>query len=66
MEKNISMLERFLRVALGLVMLALAVSGPATAWGLIGIMPLITGAMGFCPIYQALGIDGAHMPRHHA
>ena len=58
MEINISGWERVLRVAVGVVLLALALLGPQTLWGLAGVVPLITGAMGFCPLYQALGVSG--------
>jgi hypothetical protein len=50
-------LDRGLRVALGLTLLALTVTGPHTLWGLIGAVPLLTGLTGRCPIYAALDID---------
>jgi hypothetical protein len=55
---NIAGWERVLRVVVGVVLLALAVVGPQTAWGLLGVLPLITGAMGFCPLYEACGVSG--------
>jgi len=66
MEINISGWERVLRVAVGVVLLALALIGPQTVWGLLGVAPLITGAMGFCPLYQALGISGRSRRQFHA
>jgi hypothetical protein len=60
---NIAGWERALRVVVGVVLLALAVLGPETVWGLLGVMPLITGAMGFCPLYQACGISGRSRTR---
>jgi hypothetical protein len=55
---NIAGWERALRVVVGAVLLVLAVVGPQSAWGLVGVVPLITGAMGFCPLYQAFGVSG--------
>jgi hypothetical protein len=56
MNLNVAGWERVLRVLVGVVLLALAVVGPKTAWGLLGVVPLITGAMGVCPLYRALGM----------
>jgi len=52
--------ERGGRVVLGLALLALLAIGPVPGWGLIGlvgIVPLATGAIGSCPIYTALGFS---------
>jgi len=57
MFKNESTLDRMLRVAVGVVLLSLAVLGPRTLWGLVGFVPLLTGIIGFCPLYRALGIS---------
>jgi len=62
--KNVASFERLLRVLVGLVFLSLAVAGPSTVWGLLGLVPLITGATGHCPLYALLGglthISGPH------
>ncbi len=57
METNEANWDRGLRVALGLALLSLTIVGPQTAWGLIGLLPLTTGALGFCPAYRLLGIS---------
>ena len=57
---NESKLDRVLRVVLGIAILALTFFGPKTLWGLVGFIPLITGAVGFCPIYRVLGISTHH------
>ncbi|MGB0496909.1 MAG: YgaP family membrane protein [Rubricella sp.] len=49
--KNVGQLERFLRINLGLVLLLAVFIGPQTPWGLIGIVPLVTGLFEFCPAY---------------
>jgi hypothetical protein len=49
-------IERVIRVALGLGVLSLAFVGPQTAWGYLGIIPLATGVLGSCPVYNLFGI----------
>jgi len=56
MTRNEGMLDRAVRVALGVILLALAVVGPKTPWGFVGVVPLVTGALGFCPFYRVCGI----------
>lgn len=53
---NVGTLDRTIRVILGVVLLALVFLGPKTAWGWIGIIPLVTGLIGFCPAYRLLGL----------
>lgn len=50
-------IERIVRVVIGLVLLSLVVVGPKTYWGLIGLVPLVTGLFGTCPLYSLLGIS---------
>jgi hypothetical protein len=57
MRLNEGTLDRGIRILLGLGLLALAVVGPRTLWGLLGLVPLATGLWGFCPLYRALGIS---------
>ena len=56
MAKNEGMIDRALRVIVGAVLIALVFVGPQTPWGWIGIVPLLTGLVGFCPLYAVLGI----------
>lgn len=55
--KNEGTLDRVLRVVVGLVLISLVFIGPQTAWGWIGVLPLVTGAIGSCPAYSILGIN---------
>ena len=55
--KNEHRIERTLRVVLGLGLLAIVFVGPRTPWGWIGILPLVTGLVGSCPLYTVLGIS---------
>jgi hypothetical protein len=53
---NEGTLDRTIRVIAGLAILSLSVVGPHSLWGLVGLVPLATGALGYCPVYAALGI----------
>jgi len=55
--KNEGTLDRILRVVVGLAVLSLYVIGPQTLWGLVGLVPLLTGLLGFCPLYKILGLS---------
>jgi hypothetical protein len=55
-KRNEGNLDRGLRVAAGLTLIGLAVSGTIGAWGWIGVVPVLTGAIGWCPLYTMLGI----------
>lgn len=55
-SRNEHKIDRILRVLLGLGLLSLVIVGPQTLWGLIGIVPLATGLIGWCPLYSVLGI----------
>lgn len=57
LPSNEGSLDRGIRVALGLGLLSLVVIGPQTLWGLVGIVPLVTGLLGSCPIYTMLGMS---------
>ncbi len=57
MTQNENAIDRLLRLALGVVLLALVFVGPKTPWGLIGLVPLATGALGFCPLYRLIGVS---------
>lgn len=55
--KNEHKVERVLRVVVGLGVLSLVFVGPQTLWGLIGILPIVTGLLGSCPAYTLFGIS---------
>jgi len=57
MPCNEGKLDRVLRVIVGLVLIALVFVGPQTPWGWIGVVPLLTGLVGYCPVYTLLGIN---------
>jgi len=49
--------ERAIRVLAGVVLLSLVFVGPQTPWGWLGIVPILTGLSGLCPLYTILGIS---------
>ncbi len=55
--QNEGIVDRVVRVALGVAILSLMFVGPKTMWGLIGIVPILTGVIGFCPLYRVLGFS---------
>jgi Protein of unknown function (DUF2892) len=57
MTKNIHPIERVLRVVLGIGITSLAFVGPKNPWFLLGLVPVITGSIGWCPPYALLGIN---------
>jgi hypothetical protein len=57
LEKNVGGIEKIIRVIAGLGILSLVFIGPETKWGYLGLIPLATGLIGWCPLYQLLGIS---------
>ena len=57
MKSNVGGIDRILRIVLGLALIALAATGTIGGWGWIGLLPLATGALGWCPPYSLLGIN---------
>lgn len=55
--------DRTLRVLVGLAGISLVFFGPKTAWGWIGLLPLLTGLAGTCPLYTLLGLSTCPMKR---
>lgn len=56
MTRNEGTIDRALRVIAGFVLISLVFVGPQTPFGWIGIVPLATGLLGWCPAYTLLGI----------
>jgi len=63
MKLNEGTVDRILRVLVGIIILSLAFFGPKTPWAYLGIVPLLTGAIGFCPLYAILGINTCGLPK---
>lgn len=59
MKSNVGGVDKILRivVGLGLLSLVLILEGPARWWGLVGLVPLLTGVVNFCPLYALIGVS---------
>lgn len=57
MNRNVGGIDRILRIVIGLALIALTLTGAIGVWGWIGLVPLATAAMGFCPLYTVLGFS---------
>ncbi|HRC59364.1 MAG: DUF2892 domain-containing protein [Propionivibrio sp.] len=65
MKANVGGLDRILRIAVGIVLIALAAMGVVGVWGWIGVVPLLTGLIGWCPAYPLLGISTCPMKKQN-
>ena len=63
LPRNEHSIERVIRVALGVAGIAAVFVGPQTPWGWLGLIPLVTGLAGTCPIYAVLGIGTCKVPQ---
>lgn len=57
MSCNVGGLDRALRIVIGLVLIANVFIGLQTVWMWIGVIPLLTGLVGICPLYYPLGLN---------
>lgn len=57
MPCNEGVFDRAVRVIVGLAILSLAFIGPKTPWAWLGLAPLLTGLVGFCPLYSLVGLN---------
>jgi hypothetical protein len=64
LPKNIGTVDRTLRFCLGVGLLAIAFTGPQTPWGYLGFIPLLTAAIGSCPLYTLLGFSTCPARKH--
>jgi len=63
MKANEGALDRILRVIAGAGILSLALVGPQTPWAYLGAIPLLTGLVGYCPLYGILGVNTCGLPK---
>lgn len=62
MERNVGSVDKILRIVVGVGLIALVFVGPKTPWGWIGIVPLLTAAMSWCPLYTVIGVRTCAAP----
>jgi hypothetical protein len=68
MNRNMGAIDRAARVVIGLALIAFAIplGFPQTGWnwlGWVGIVPVLTGLLGYCPLYAILGLSSCPMKR---
>lgn len=61
MKANVGGIDRILRIVIGLALIGATLAGMIGMWGWIGVVPLLTGAFGFCPPYALFGINTCPM-----
>ena len=61
MKINEGGIDRIVRIVAGLVLIGLAYTGTVGMWGYIGVVPLATGLIGWCPAYTMLGMNTCPM-----
>ncbi len=57
MKTNVGATDKLIRIVLGIVLIVLGVINTAWLLVIIGLIPLITGLIGYCPLYTLLGIN---------
>lgn len=57
MKSNVGGIDRILRIVLGLALVGATLAGAIGPWGWLGVVPLGTALLGFCPVYPLLGIN---------
>lgn len=57
LKQNVGTIDRALRLIVGAGLIALVFVGPRTPYGWFGLIPLLTAALGTCPLYSVLGMS---------
>ena len=57
LTKNVGSIDRFLRILVGMALIALVFVGPKTPWGWLGLVPFVTGVLRYCPLYSLIGVN---------
>lgn len=57
LKKNVGNPDRAFRIILGIGLISLVFIGPRTAWGWVGVIPLLTAFVGTCPLYSLFGVN---------
>jgi len=60
MTRNMRRIDRVVRAILGGLLMALAATYVVGPWGWLGLIPVVTAVLGWCPAYMVLGISTAH------
>jgi hypothetical protein len=63
MKLNVGGIDRIARIVIGLVLIGLTLTGTIGVWGWLGVVPLATGAIGWCPPYAIFGFSTCAMKK---
>ncbi|HWU84163.1 MAG TPA: DUF2892 domain-containing protein [Rhodocyclaceae bacterium] len=63
MKSNVGGIDRILRIVVGAVLIGLTLAGSIGVWGWVGVVPLATGLIGFCPLYRVFGFSSCPLKR---
>ena len=63
MKPNVGGFDKILRIVAGVGLIGATAAGVLPVWGYIGIVPLATGLMGWCPAYPLLGMNTCPMKK---
>jgi len=63
MQANVGPIDKTLRIIVGLILISLVFVGPRTPWGWVGVIPLVTALVSWCPLYRLLGINTCRLKR---
>lgn len=55
--RNVGNFDRFVRLAIGVALIAIVFVGPQTPLGWVGLIPLLSALIGFCPLYKMVGLS---------
>jgi hypothetical protein len=55
--RNIGTVDQVIRIVVGAALISLVFWGPQTSWGWIGLVPLVTAFVSFCPLYRLMGVS---------
>ncbi len=57
MKVNVGGIDKILRIVVGIALIAMTLMGVIGAWGWVGVVPLLTGLFGACPLYSIIGLN---------
>jgi len=63
MKVNVGTIDRFVRIATGIALIALAALGTIGPWGYIGVVLVLTGLLRVCPAYSLLGLNSCSLKK---
>ncbi|MBL4801634.1 MAG: DUF2892 domain-containing protein [Emcibacter sp.] len=63
MKMNVGGLDRLLRIVVGVLLIISAVAGYFAPWGWIGVVPVVTALIGWCPAYTIFGVNSCRLSK---